>query len=44
MRYDRHITFQAATGPRWPAWRFVAHEGQYMVTGEPSANTSGAAP
>ena len=32
MRYDRHITFQAATGPRWSAWRFVAHEGQYTVT------------
>ena len=32
MRYDRHMTFQAATGPRWPAWRFVAREGQYTVT------------
>ena len=32
MRYDRHITFQATTGPRWPAWRFVAREGQYTVT------------
>ena len=32
MRYDRHKTFQATTGPHGPAWRFVAHEGQYMVT------------
>ena len=32
MRYDRHMTFQATTGPRWPAWRFVAREGQYTVT------------
>ena len=32
MRYDRHMTFQATTGPRWPAWRFVAGEGQYTVT------------
>ncbi len=32
MRYDRHMTFQAVTGPRWPAWRFVAQEGQYTVT------------
>jgi len=32
LRYDRHMTFQAATGPRWPAWRFVAGEGQYTVT------------
>ncbi len=32
MRYDRHMTFQAKTGPRWPAWRFVAREGQYTVT------------
>ena len=32
MRYDRQMTFQAATGPRWPAWRFVAREGQYTVT------------
>ena len=23
MRYARHITFQATTGPRWPAWRLV---------------------
>ena len=26
------MTFQATTGPRWPAWRFVAREGQYTVT------------
>ena len=32
LRYDRHMTFQATTGPRWPAWRFVAREGQYTVT------------
>ena len=32
MRYDRHMTFQATTGPRWPAWRFVARAGQYTVT------------
>ena len=32
MRYDRHITFQATTGQRWPAWCFVAHAGQYTVT------------
>ncbi|MCY4522942.1 MAG: transposase [Caldilineaceae bacterium] len=32
MRYDRHMPFQAATGPRGPAWRFVAREGQYTVT------------
>lgn len=32
MRYDRHMTFQATTGPRGPAWRFVAREGQYTVT------------
>ena len=32
MRYDQHITFQATTGPRGPAWRFVAREGQYTVT------------
>ena len=32
MRYDRHMTFQATTGPRGPAGRFVAHEGQYTVT------------
>ncbi len=33
MRYDRHMTFQATTGPR-SAWRFVAREGQYTVTAE----------
>ena len=27
MPYNRHMTFQAATGPRGPAWRFVAREG-----------------
>ena len=32
MRYDRHITFQATTGSRGPAWHFVAHEGRYTVT------------
>ncbi len=32
MRYDRHMTFPAATGPRRPAWRFVAEEGPYTVT------------
>ena len=32
MRYDRNMTFQATTGPRWPAWRFVARAGQYTVT------------
>ena len=32
LRYDRHMTFQATTGPRGPAGRFVAHEGQYTVT------------
>ena len=32
MRHARHMTFQATTGPRWPAWRFVAGEGQYTVT------------
>jgi hypothetical protein len=32
MRYDRHITFQATAGTRWPAGRFVAHAGQYTVT------------
>ena len=32
MRYDRHITFPATTGPRGPAWRFVARPGQYTVT------------
>ncbi len=32
MRYDRNMTFQATTGPRGPAWRFVAREGQYTVT------------
>ena len=32
MRYDRNMTFQATTSPRWPAWCFVAGEGQYMVT------------
>ncbi len=32
LRYDRHMTFQAKTGPRWPAWRFVARAGQYTVT------------
>ena len=32
MRYDRNMTFQAVTGPRGPAWRFVAREGQYTVT------------
>jgi len=26
------MTFQATTGPRWPAGRFVAREGQYTVT------------
>ena len=32
LRYDWNMTFQATTGPRWPAWRFVAREGQYTVT------------
>ncbi len=32
LRYDRPMTFQATTGPRWPAWRFVARAGQYTVT------------
>ena len=32
MRYDRHITFQAITGPRGPAECFVARPGQYTVT------------
>ena len=31
MRYDRHITFQATTGPRWPARCFVARAGPYTV-------------
>ncbi|MCY4521928.1 MAG: hypothetical protein OXC13_14275 [Caldilineaceae bacterium] len=33
MRYDRYMTFQTTTGPRWPAWRFVARTGPYTVTG-----------
>ncbi len=32
MRYDRHMTFQVATGPRGPAWGFVARAGPYTVT------------
>jgi hypothetical protein len=32
LRHDRHMTFQATTGHRGPAGRFVAREGQYTVT------------